>query len=181
MDATLGVFEPLRKSWGWLLVLGISLIVLGTVAISYAEIVTLTSVVFFGALLAVGGVIEIAHAFRVRSTSGALLHMLAAVLSIVAGFLMMTEPLAAGLALTVLIAAYFLVSGAFRIMAALSVDIPHRGLAIFGGIVTLVLGLLVWSEMPGSALWLIGTFLGIDLLFRGWWAVTLALALRRAV
>jgi uncharacterized membrane protein HdeD (DUF308 family) len=179
MDATLGAFEPLRKSWGWLLVLGISLIVLGTVAISYAEIVTLTSVVFFGALLAVGGVIEIAHAFRVRSTSGALLHLAAAVLSIVAGFLMMTEPLAAGLALTVLIAAYFLVSGAFRIAAALSVDIPHRGLAIFGGIVTLVLGFLVWSEMPGSALWLIGTFLGIDLLFRGWWAVTLALALRR--
>ncbi|HTO54936.1 MAG TPA: HdeD family acid-resistance protein [Myxococcota bacterium] len=179
MDVALGTTDPLRRSWGRLLALGISLIVLGTVAISYAEIVTLASVVFFGALLAIGGVIEIAHAFRVRSTSGALLHVLAAVLSIVAGFLMMTEPLTGSLALTVLAAAYFLVSGAFRIAAALSVDLPHRGLAVFGGIVSLVLGLLVWSEMPGSALWLIGTFLGIDLLFRGWWAVTLALALRR--
>ena len=179
MDATLAGFEPLRRSWGWLLALGISLIVLGTLAVAVAEIATLASVVFFGALLAVGGIIEIAHAFRVRSTSGALLHLLAAVLSIVAGFLMMTEPLAGSLALTVLIAAYLLVSGVFRIAAALSVDIPHRGLAVFGGIVALVLGLLVWSELPGSALWLIGTFLGIDLLFRGWWAVTLALALRR--
>ena len=139
MDAALGTLEPLRKSWGWLLALGISLIVLGTVAISYAEIVTLASVVFFGALLAIGGVIEIVHAFRVRSTSGALLHMLAAVLSIVAGFLMMTEPLTGSLALTVLAAAYFLVSGAFRIAAALSVDLPHRGLAVFGGIITFVL------------------------------------------
>jgi uncharacterized membrane protein HdeD (DUF308 family) len=180
MDVALGTFDPMRRSWGWLLALGISLIVLGTVAISYAEIVTLASVVFFGALLAIGGVIEIVHAFRVRSTSGALLHVLAAVLSIVAGFLMMTEPLTGSLALTVLAAAYFLVSGAFRIAAALSVDLPHRGLAVFGGIVSLVLGILVWSEMPGSALWLIGTFLGIDLLFRGWWAVTLALALRRS-
>jgi uncharacterized membrane protein HdeD (DUF308 family) len=180
MDATPGTFEPLRRNWGWLLTLGICLIVLGTVAISYAEIVTLSSVVVFGALLAVGGVIEIVHAFRVRSTSGALLHLLAAVLSIVAGFLMMTEPLSGSLAMTVLAAAYFLVSGAFRIVAALSVGLPHRGLAVFGGIVSFGLGLLVWSEMPGSALWLIGTFLGVDLLFRGWWAVTLALAVRRA-
>jgi uncharacterized membrane protein HdeD (DUF308 family) len=180
MVAAIGGIEPLRKSWGWLMALGIALIALGTVAIGAAEIVTLASVVLFGALLVIGGLIECVHAFRVRTTSGALLHLLAAILSIVAGFLMMTEPLTGSLALTVLIAAYFLVSGAFRIAAALSIDLPHRGLAIFGGIVTFVLGVLVWSEMPGSALWLIGTFLGIDLIFRGWWAVGLALAIRRA-
>jgi uncharacterized membrane protein HdeD (DUF308 family) len=180
MVVAVGGLESLRRSWGWLLVLGIALIALGIVVIGAAEIATLASVVVFGVLLAVGGVIEIVHAFRVRTTSGALLHLLAAVLSIVAGFLMMTEPLSGTLALTVLIAAYFLVSGAFRVIAALSVDVPNRGLAIFGGVVTFVLGLLVWSELPGSALWLIGTFLGIDLVFRGFWAVGLALAVRRA-
>jgi uncharacterized membrane protein HdeD (DUF308 family) len=125
-------------------------------------------------------VIEVVHAFRSRPWSGALLHLLVGLLSIAAGFLMLTKPLAGSLSLTVLLAAYFLVSGAFRLVAALGFDLPHRGLAILGGLVTFGLGLLVWSELPGSALWLIGTFIGIDLIFRGGWAVALALALRPA-
>jgi len=180
MSAPPAPLVALRQHTGWLLVLGIALIGLGTVAIGSAVAVTLASVIVFGVLLVVAGAIEIAHAFRVRSTSGVLLHVLAGVLSIVAGFLMTTKPLAGSLSLTVLLAAYFLVSGAFRVAAALSVELPQRGLAIFGGIVTFVLGLLVWSELPGSALWVIGTFLGIDLIFRGWWAVSLAFALRKA-
>jgi uncharacterized membrane protein HdeD (DUF308 family) len=180
MSAAPAPLVALRQHSGWLLVLGIVLIGLGTIAIGSAVAVTLASVIVLGVLLAVAGVIEVAHAFRVRPWSGALLHLLAGLLSVVAGFLMTTKPLAGSLSLTVLLAAYFLVSGAFRVAAALSVDLPQRGLAIFGGVVSFVLGLLVWSELPGSALWLIGTFLGIDLILRGWWAISLSFALRKA-
>ena len=60
-------------------------------------------------------------------------------------------------------------------------QVEGRGLAIFGGLIIAALGMLVWSELPGSALWLIGTFLGVDLIFRGWWTIALALRLRRTI
>jgi uncharacterized membrane protein HdeD (DUF308 family) len=179
MDASLPALQGLRRSWGWLLVLGISLIVLGTVALGATVIATLASVLVFGVLLVIGGAVELVHAFRVRSWSGGFLHLIAGLLSLVAGFLLVSKPLVGSLSLTVLLAAYFLVSGSFRLFAALAYEVPRRGVALFGGAVTLILGLLIWSELPGAALWLIGMLLGIDMILRGWWAVVLALAVRR--
>jgi uncharacterized membrane protein HdeD (DUF308 family) len=179
MTAAMPALEPLRRNSGWLLALGIGLVILGTIALGAAVAVTIASVVVLGCLLLISGVIEAIQAFHLRGTSGIVLHLVSAVLSIVLGFLFVTEPVEGSLALTVLIAAFLLVGGVFRVVAALSVQVEGRGLAIFGGIVTAILGLLVWSELPGSALWLIGTFLGIDLIFRGWWTVALALRLRK--
>jgi uncharacterized membrane protein HdeD (DUF308 family) len=162
---------------GWLLALGFAMIAIGTIALGAAAAVTLASVVFFGALLLVGGAVEGVQALRVRPWSGALLHVLSAALSIVLGFLLVTKPVEGSLSLTLLIAAFLLVGGAFRAGAAIAVDLPGRGLAILGGVVSFALGLLIWSEMPGSGLFVIGTFLGIDMIFRGWWTLALAWSL----
>lgn len=81
--------------------------------------------------------------------------------------------------MTLLLAAYFTVAGIFRIVDALSLRLPHWGWALANGIITLIFGILVWAQWPVSGLWIIGMFIGIDLIVTGWTQVMLALAVRK--
>ncbi|MBA2077154.1 hypothetical protein PCA_01340 [Rhodanobacter sp. PCA2] len=72
-----------------------------------------------------------------------------------------------------------MVAGVFRIVAAWSTYVPGRGWVIFDGVVTLVLGLMIWARWPVSGLWVIGMFIGIDLIIAGWSRVMTATAVRR--
>jgi uncharacterized membrane protein HdeD (DUF308 family) len=177
-----GVLDPvgeLRRHAGWFTLLGIALIVLGVIALGAAELATLASVLLFGWVLVVGGVLQIAHAFRVRHSTGFARHLLGGVLSLVVGLLMVGNPVAGALSLTLLLAAFFMVSGIFRIGAALALDLPGRGWALLGGVIALVLGVMIWRQWPVSAVWVIGTFVGIDMIFDGWSLVMAGTAARR--
>ena len=57
-------------------------------------------------------------------------------------------------------------------------DLPHRGWVLLSGLITRLLGILIWRQLPGAAVWVIGTFVGIDMIFAGWSWVMLALAAR---
>src|ERR1700679_3362226 len=106
-----GTFDPslLRRNWGWFLVLGILEIVLGTIAIGASTIATVATVVFFGWLLLVGGVLSAVYAFWRKRWQGFFLDLATGVLYVVAGFFMVAEPLAAATSLTLLIAMFLLI------------------------------------------------------------------------
>jgi uncharacterized membrane protein HdeD (DUF308 family) len=171
--------EEIRRKWGWFLILGIALIVLGGVALAVPRLATITLVLLFGWLVVFSGVFEAVAAFAARKWSGFFLHLLSGILSIIVGALMVTHPDAAAGALTLLLAAFFLMGGIFRISAAVMVRFPAWAWVAFGGIVTAFLGALIWAEWPSSALWVIGTFVAIDLLFRGWAWMMFAFAARQ--
>lgn len=169
----------LKKNWGWLLGLGILLIVLGSIAIGRAFLVTLASMVFFGWLLLIAGVAEAVYAFwRERSWSGFFLDLLTGVLYAVVGFVLVTNPLEMGLALTLVIAMFLMFGGVFRIAAAISVRYPHWGWVLLHGVIQTGLGVMIWQKWPQSGLWVIGLFIGIEILLNGWTLVMLALAAR---
>ena len=94
------------------------------------------------------------------------------------GVLFLRAPLDALLALTMLAACFLMVGGIFKIVAALSYRFGAWGWPLVSGIIDLVLGLLIWWEWPASALWVIGLFLGISLVFRGMHWIALGLAVR---
>jgi uncharacterized membrane protein HdeD (DUF308 family) len=171
--------EEIRRKWGWFLVLGIALVALGTVALTVPFLATITSVMLFGWLLVLGGVFEAVAAFSAPKWTGVLLHLLSGILGAVVGTLTIAHPAAGAGALTLLLAAFFFVSGFFRIGAAAMLRFPAWGWAVFGGIVTAVLGGLIWAQWPSSAVWVIGTFVAIDLLLRGWAWIMFAFAARR--
>jgi uncharacterized membrane protein HdeD (DUF308 family) len=171
--------RELRRHGGWFTALGVALIILGVIALGAAELVTLASVFLFGWILLVGGVMQVVHAFRVRLWGGFARHLLSGVLSLVVGFLMIANPVAGAVSLTLLLAAFFMVGGIFRIGTALSVDLPGRGWAVLGGIITLLLGIMIWRQWPVSAVWVIGTFVGIDMIFDGWSMVMTGAVVRR--
>jgi uncharacterized membrane protein HdeD (DUF308 family) len=170
----------LRKSSIWLLILGALLIVVGMVAISEAFFATLATVLITGTLLMIGGGVEIVDAFLGRGWRGFWMHLLAGIMYVVLGFLIVQRPLAAAAVFTLMLAAVFFVGGLFRIIVALSERFYGWGWVLLNGVVTLILGILIWREWPEAAFTIIGLFVGIDMLLAGWSLVITALSVRSA-
>jgi uncharacterized membrane protein HdeD (DUF308 family) len=168
----------LRGNWLWFVLLGVALVVLGTVALGSVGIASLATVVFLGALILVSGIGETLGAFWCRGWSGFFFHLLSGILAIVVGALFLRAPLKADLALTLLIACYLMAGGLFKIVASVSYRFAAWGWTLLGGVIDLVLGAMIWAEWPGSALWVIGLFVGISLVFRGFNWIGLGLSLR---
>jgi uncharacterized membrane protein HdeD (DUF308 family) len=150
----------------------------GTLALGAAVLATIASVLFFGWLLLVAGAIEVGYAFRQPKWGGVILHVVNGVLGVVAGFILVLHPASGAVVLTLLMAMFFMIGGLFRIITALLMHYPHWGWVLLNGLITFVLGVFIWRQMPAAALWIIGMFVGIDLIFCGWSWVMLALALR---
>ncbi|MDD2903110.1 MAG: HdeD family acid-resistance protein [Syntrophales bacterium] len=171
--------QGLAKKWKWLLAVGIISIFVGVFALGSSVLMTLASVILFGWILLLVGGIEIGHSFYQKEWGGFLLHLVNGILAIVVGFLLATNPGASAVMLTLLLAMFFMVGGIFRIITALMMRFPSWGWRLLNGVVALVLGILIWNQWPLSGLWVIGFFVGIDLIFSGWASVMLALAARR--
>lgn len=71
-----------------------------------------------------------------------------------------------------------MVGGLFRIIGSLAYRFPHWGWVLVGGVINLVLGIMIWQQWPEAAFWVIGLFVGIDLIFTGWTWVMLALGIK---
>jgi uncharacterized membrane protein HdeD (DUF308 family) len=148
----------LRGNWFWFVLLGFALVVMGSIALSAVGIASLATAAALGALLLVSGLFEVVGAFWSRRWSGFFLHLLSGVLSVVVGMLFLRAPVDALLVLTLLVACLLMVSGIFKIVAALS----HR-FAMWG-----------WTLVSG----LLDLFLGITLIFRGVNWIALGFGLR---
>jgi uncharacterized membrane protein HdeD (DUF308 family) len=99
------------------------------------------------------------------------------ILYIVVGFMMISNPVGGAISLTLLLTAFFIVSGLFRIVASASLRYPQWGWGLFSGIVSICLGVLVFAQWPVSGIWLVGTLVGVDLVFAGWSVVMFAWSL----
>jgi uncharacterized membrane protein HdeD (DUF308 family) len=174
----IAISRDLAQHWGWFLALGLGLIVLGIAAVARSVTATIASMLFFGWLLVVACGIEVAQAILVGHWAGFFQHLVAAILFGVTGFLIVTRPLLGAEVATMLMAVFFLVSGLFQIFGSAWVALPGWAWQVADGLITVVLGLLVLAQWPASGLWVIGLFIGIDLIFYGGAWIALALGLR---
>lgn len=178
-DALRHELAEVRAHWVGFLVLGILLILLGTALIVAPWVGTLASVWVLSILLIAGGIAQFVGAFWVRRWSGFFLSLLAGVLYVAVGILIFDRPITAAATLTLLIAAFLIVGGIFRIAAALTMRFESWVWSLLNGVIALLLGLMIWWQWPAASLWVIGLFVGIEVLFNGWTWVMLALGLRR--
>ncbi len=169
----------LRARWGWFVALGVCLMFVGLVAMSYSVLATFATALVFGYFLLAGGFFYIVGAFFTRCWKGFFLSLLGGVLHLAVGFLVLDRPGEVLLVYTLLMAAFFFVEGLFRIFGALVGRFEHWGWMLFNGFVTLALGVLIWRQWPVSALYVIGLFLGIDLVISGASYIGLGLSARK--
>lgn len=174
-EGVAGNIEQLNRKWGWLVALGIALMVLGVFTLGHAVLATLVSTLLIGWLLVIGGIVEAVHSFQVRKWGGFLLELLLAILYVVAGVIIINAPAGSALALTLVIAAYLLVGGIFRVVAALALPFRGSGWLVLSGVVAAILGVAVWRDWPATGLWFLGLCVGVELIVQGasWFALGL--------
>lgn len=159
--------SALRGNWFLFVLLGISLIVLGSVALSAVGVASLATAVAIGVVLLASGVVETIGVFWCRCWSGFFYHLLSGILSIVVGLLFLKAPVGALLALTLLVSCFLLVGGIFKIVAALVYRFGAWGWPLVSGVIDIVLSIMILQDWPAAAFWVIGMFVGISLIFRG--------------
>ncbi|MDO8434073.1 MAG: HdeD family acid-resistance protein [Candidatus Binatus sp.] len=176
--AWIGV-EEVRNHSTWFLGMGVALILIGSLAIGSAMAATILSMLVLGWLLFIAGLFEMVHGFARRRWSGFFINLLGGGLYAMAGFIILINPGLAAITLTLMIAILFFATGMFRILIALSTPLHHRGWLVVNGLISIVLGLSLWSSWPTSGFWAIGLFVGIDMIFDGWTELMLAMNVRR--
>ncbi len=159
---------PLRAKWGWIVALGVVYVLAGFIALGSVVMATVASVFVVGAMMIVAGVAEVISAFQVKSWGKFLLWVLLGALYIIAGFVTFQNPLLAAALLTLILGASLVASGIMRIILAFSMKQETPWIWILlSSVITLLLGLLILAHWPVSSLYILGVFLGIDLIMAG--------------
>ncbi|MFF3846122.1 HdeD family acid-resistance protein [Streptomyces sp. NPDC002328] len=176
-----GEAAKLRKGFGRLTVLGVILVVAGLVGLVYTGLATLTSMLLFGWLLLVGGVVGLLHAVESRDGNFFWLGLVVAALNLAAGVVVIRSPDTAADALTMFAALLFLTGGLFRLVGGLIVRGPQFGWTLLLGAFDLLLGVLVLAKWPSSSQYVIGCFFSLALLFDGLGLIATGFGGRRIV
>jgi uncharacterized membrane protein HdeD (DUF308 family) len=171
---------PLRAKWGWIVALGVVYVIAGFIALGSVVMATVASVLVVGVMMIIAGVAEVFGAFQVKSWGKFLLWVLLGALYIIAGFVTFENPLLAAALLTLVLGASLVASGIMRIILAFSMkqETPWIWI-VLSGVITLLLGLLILAHWPVSSLYILGLFLGIDLIMAGAGWIGLGFGLHR--
>lgn len=180
MNSDTEMMEAISSNWGWMLALGIIMLVLGIIGIGATFTMTVVTVTFFGFLVLIGGAAQFVDAIRFRDVKNPIAGILIALLYIAVGYIMVRNPMLASATLTLFIAWALVAIGIMRIYVAFRM----RGVSgwiwtLIGGIAAIVLGIMILNNWPESGLWVIGMFVSIELIFNGWSMIMISLAAKK--
>jgi len=172
----------IRSHAGVAVGVGVALIVAGVLSICAPFVAGLWVMVMIGLLLMIGGLALALLALRVGGFGAGLPVLLMGVLMIFAGLYMFSRPVAALASMTLVLAAYLVVSGIVEFFAGIrSRGEAGSGWMVAVGIITLLLGVMLWRQFPVSGAWAIGTLFGIKLLMTGITMTSIGSAVRQGM
>jgi len=171
----------LREHWIAFLIEGIILVILGAAAIFVPALATLAIAIFLGWLFLISGVLGLITTFWIRQAPGFWWSLLSAILGVIVGILLIGWPISGVISLTFVLTAFFIIDGVLSVLFALE----HKralsgrwGWLVLNGVIDLFLAVVIIAGWPGSVLWVLGLFVGIDLVFGGLALITMALHVR---
>jgi uncharacterized membrane protein HdeD (DUF308 family) len=171
MDATMNLRERLHQSWGWLLALGLVLILFGGLILATPlGVVTasLTTEIWIAAALVVGGVLQLAHGFKTANWEGRIWQMLGGIAFIIGGVLIFVYPTFGLVSLTMIVAVTLVAQGITSLLVSGGLpDWTGRKWLVISAVLSIVAGLLVLFDLPSSAGWTLGTIVGAVLVLQG--------------
>jgi uncharacterized membrane protein HdeD (DUF308 family) len=157
------------------IVVGVLLVILGLIAIARPVYATIASTLVFGWLFIFAGIAQIVYAFSSRGAGQVVWKLLLGVLYLGAGIIVLSNILSGAIALTLILGVTIFMQGAIQVFLAFAIR-PARNWVwvLVSGILGIILGIFIWSQWPFNADWLIGLWVGINLLFDGIWMITLS-------
>ena len=170
-----------HEHWRVFLIEGIVLAVLGAAAILAPALAGLAVAIFLGWLFLIGGFAGLITTLAARDAPGFWLSFISAIVTIVAGSLMIGWPIGGAISLTFVLTAFLTADGILMILFGLE----HRrqlsgswGWFLVNGVLDLVLAILIVWALRESAVWVLGLIVGIDMIFGGSSLISMALAAR---
>jgi uncharacterized membrane protein HdeD (DUF308 family) len=176
-----GLLDGIKKNARLAVIVGILMLVCGILAIGSPLVAGMSVTVIVGVMLLVGGVAQCFLAFQAGAFGEGLLIFIMGALTAVAGFYLFNQPLAGLASITLFLAAYFVVTGISELISAFQIRPAEGwGLMLFNGIVTLLLGVMIWRQFPLSGAWAVGVLFGMKLVLSGWSLIFIGRAVRGA-
>ncbi len=177
-DMFMAEIAKVRKSWGWFLVVGILLMLLGALCIVKAQTATAFSILVLGWILMISGVFWLVNAFLTITWPIFFLYLLNALIRGGVGYLLIRHPNAGAEGVTMVIAILFIVGGLFRTGGSLAIKFPYWGWTLFSGLVAAALGVYILAIYPVASTFFIGIVIGVNLIFDGSALTAFASAIR---
>lgn len=160
---------------GWFIALGIVLLILGGLAITFPLLTTIATKVLIGWLFLFGGLAHLIHAFSRRTWGAVVFEALEGLLYLGAGVWLAFFPIAGILTLTLFVAIFVIIQGVMEIAIGLKVrPAAGWGWILFSGVIALIVGAMIISGLPSTAAWTIGVLVGVKLMMEGWAYLILA-------
>jgi uncharacterized membrane protein HdeD (DUF308 family) len=172
---------PLRAKSGWIIALGVVYVIAGLIALGSVVFATVVTVFIVGVMMLIAGVAEVINSFQIKSWGKFLLWLVLGLLYIVAGFMTFENPLLAAAVLTLLLGFTLIASGIMRIVLGFSMMTGTPWIwVVLSGVITFLLGLVIVAHWPVSGLYILGLFLGIDLIIAGVSWIGIGFGLKRS-
>lgn len=183
MNATsISASTIVKKALGWSIALSILMILAGCLAIAIPVAAGIAINLLVAWLLIFSGGAHLVFAWHTRSSGGLVWELLLGVVYIFVGGYLLMNPLVGLASLTLALAVYLFVEGVLEFILSFRLrPLPGSGWLLFDGIITLILAIMIWKTWPSSSEWVIGTLVGISMLFSGISRLMLSLAARRLV
>ena len=175
------VASAIHEHWVMFLIEGIILVLLGIAAIVLPPIATIAFTIIIGWIFLVSGILGLITTFWARQAPGFWWALISAIIAIAAGIVLLLWPISGAVSLTLVLIAFFVIEGIASILYA----IEHRnqltgrwGWMLFSGIIDLILAAIIFSGLPGTAVWALGLLVGINMVFGGVALIGMAMAAR---
>jgi uncharacterized membrane protein HdeD (DUF308 family) len=168
------------KSLNWSIFLSVLLILAGIIALFLPMVSGLGITLFLGWLLIVSGVTHFIFAFKSHHTGHLIWELLLGAVYVFTGIYLILHPVAGLLTLTLFLAIYLFFEGILEVFQFFQIRPRHgAGWLLFDAAITLILAIMIWRAWPASSVWVIGTLVGLSMIFSGFSRLMLALAARR--
>jgi uncharacterized membrane protein HdeD (DUF308 family) len=170
------------RAINWSIALSILLILAGLFAILIPPLSGLAVTLIFAWAMIFSGITHFVFAFKTHTTGGVIWELIVGAVYLVTGVYLLMHPLSALIALTLILAVYLFFEGVIEVVQSFQLR-PRHGAnwLLIDGIITLILAIMIWRSWPASTVWVIGTLVGISMIFSGFSRLMLSLAAKRAL
>lgn len=160
--------DILQKNRGLLIFEGIVFTILGCLAVALPGISTLSTELFIGWLLLLGGLVQGYRSIMARHAQGFVGSLLVSLMYIVFGVLLLLYPLTGVITLTLVLTFFFIVEGISKIILGFQMKpFSQWGWFILSGLIALAMAYIIYAGWPGTAFWVLGLLVGINMIFFG--------------